>query len=64
MLKITTPFGEFVACNDACKEGVRGVLLQDNNVVFYESQNLKEHEQNYATLDLELTSIIHALKVW
>jgi hypothetical protein len=33
-------------------------------VVCYESKKLKEHERNYATHDLELTSIIHALKMW
>ena len=30
----------------------------------YESRKLKEHEKNYATHDLELSSIIHALKMW
>jgi hypothetical protein len=31
-------------------------------VVFYESKNLKEDERNYATHDLELETIVHALK--
>jgi hypothetical protein len=30
----------------------------------HESKKLKEHERNYATHDLELTIIIHALKMW
>ena len=29
-----------------------------------ESRKLKEHEKNYATHDLELATIIHALKMW
>jgi len=30
----------------------------------YESRNIKEHEINYSTHDLELKSIVHALKMW
>jgi hypothetical protein len=33
-------------------------------VICYESQKLKEHEQNYVTHDLELATVIHALKMW
>jgi hypothetical protein len=33
-------------------------------VVCYESRKLKEHERNYATHDLELETIVHALKMW
>jgi hypothetical protein len=33
-------------------------------VVCYESRKLKEHEINYATHDLELVIIAHALKMW
>lgn len=64
ILKITYPYGDFVVCIYACKEDLGGILLQDNHVVCYESKKLKEHERNYATHDLELTAIIHALKVW
>lgn len=64
ILKITDPYGEFVVCTNVCKEGVGGVLLQNDHVVCYESRKLKEHERNYATHDLELTAIIHAFKVW
>jgi len=38
--------------------------MQDGQVVCYESQKMNEHEQNYPTHDLELASIIHALKMW
>jgi hypothetical protein len=33
-------------------------------VVCYESRKLKYHDKNYATHDLELESIVHALKMW
>lgn len=33
-------------------------------MVCFESWKLKEHEKNYATHDLELAVIVHALKVW
>ena len=38
--------------------------MQDNYVVCYESRKLKKHEKNYVTRDLELASIVHALKMW
>ena len=49
---------------DASKEGLRGVLLQNDYAICYESLKLKEHEQNYPTHDLELAAIIHTLNMW
>ena len=49
---------------DACKEGLGGVLIQENYVIDYESRKLKEEDNNYATHDLELAIIIHELKMW
>ena len=48
---------------DTCKEGLGGVLIEENYVIAYESRKLKEHEKNYSTHDLELAAIIHALKI-
>jgi len=64
ILKIAYPNEDFVVCIDACKEGLDGVLSQRDHVVCYESRKLKEHERNYVTHDLELATIIHALKMW
>jgi hypothetical protein len=64
ILNIADPNENFVVCTDACKEGLGGVLTQNGYVISYESINLKEHERNYATHDLELASIVHALKMW
>src|SRR4051812_48597579 len=38
--------------------------MQDGRVVSYASRQLKHHERNYHTHDLELASVVHALKVW
>jgi hypothetical protein len=38
--------------------------MQDGKVVSYASRQLKHHERNYPTHDLELASVVHALKVW
>jgi hypothetical protein len=64
ILKIADPNENFVVCTDACKEGLGGVLTQNGHVISYESRKLKEHERNYATHDLELVVIVHALKMW
>ena len=64
VLRIADPNRDFVVCTDARKEGLGGVLLQNDHVICCESRNLKEHEQNYSTHDLELEAIIHALKMW
>ena len=38
--------------------------MQDDKVVAYGSRQLKKHEENYPTRDLELAAIVHALKIW
>jgi hypothetical protein len=53
-----------VVCTDTCKEGIGGFLSQNGYVVCFESIKLKEHESLYATHDLELEAIVHALKKW
>ena len=51
-------------CTDACNDGLGRVLTQEGHVIAYESRKLKIHENNYATYDLELAVVIHALNVW
>jgi hypothetical protein len=46
------------------KEGLKGVLMQEGQVICYESRKLNEHEVNYVTHDMELAAIVHALKMW
>ena len=38
--------------------------MQDEKVVAYASRQLKPHEHNYPTHDLELTAVVFALKIW
>ena len=64
ILKIADPDKGFVVRTDACREGLGGVLLQENSVIAYESRKLKTHEHNYSAYDLELAAVIHALKMW
>ena len=64
ILKIVDPFKDFIICTDACKEGLGGVLIQENYVVAYEYRKLKELEKNYTTHGLELAAIMNALKMW
>jgi hypothetical protein len=55
---------DFVVYCDASRHGLRCVLMQDGKVVAYASRQLKPHEQNYPTHDLEFAAIVHALKIW
>ena len=64
ILRIVDPNKEFVVCTDACNDGLGGVLIQEGHVIAHESRKLKVHEKNFATYDLELAAIIHALKMW
>jgi hypothetical protein len=38
--------------------------MQDGSVVAYASWQLRKHEEHYSTPDLELTVVVHALKIW
>ncbi|KAA0048090.1 hypothetical protein E6C27_scaffold385G001650 [Cucumis melo var. makuwa] len=55
-LVLTVPdgSGSFVIYSDASKKGLGCVLMQQGKVVAYTSRQLKSHEQNYPTHDLEL----------
>jgi ribonuclease HI len=49
---------------DASRQGLGCVLMQDGKVVSYASHQLRKHEENYPTHDLELAAVVHALKIW
>ncbi|KAL0333111.1 UNVERIFIED_CONTAM: RNA-directed DNA polymerase [Sesamum calycinum] len=49
---------------DASKQGLGCVLMQNIKVIAYASRQLRTHELNYPTHDLELAAIVHALKIW
>ncbi|KAM2370076.1 hypothetical protein ACFXTH_047440 [Malus domestica] len=54
----------YVVYTDASLRGLGCVLMQSDRVVAYASRQLKTHERNYPTHDLELAAIVHALKTW
>jgi hypothetical protein len=64
VLKIVDPNENFVVCTDACNEGIGGFLTQNGHVIGYDSRNIKEHERNYATHELEVFTIVHGLNMW
>ena len=55
--------GYTVYC-DASRARLGCVLMQSGRVVAYGSRQLKNHEQNYPTHDMELAAIVFALKIW
>ncbi|KAH9658749.1 Endonuclease [Citrus sinensis] len=63
---LTLPSGNegFVVYSDASRQGLGCVLMQYGKVVAYASRQLKKHEQNYPTHDLELAAVVFALKIW
>ncbi|WVZ49838.1 LOW QUALITY PROTEIN: hypothetical protein U9M48_001164 [Paspalum notatum var. saurae] len=58
---VTKPFD--VYC-DASGNGLGCVLMQEGRVIAYASRQLRKHEANYRTHDLELAAVVHALKIW
>ncbi|PNX91043.1 retrotransposon-related protein [Trifolium pratense] len=64
VLILPNPSESFVVYCDASKIGLGGVLMQNGQVVAYASRQLKVHERNYPTHDLELAVVVFALKVW
>ena len=55
---------DFQVYCDASRQGLGGVLMQEGKVVPYVSRQLQTHELNYATHDVELAAVVHALKTW
>ncbi|KAD1573174.1 hypothetical protein E3N88_42603 [Mikania micrantha] len=55
---------DFVVYCDASKQRLGCVLMQREKVISYASRQLKVHEKNYTTHDLELGAVVFALKIW
>ncbi|GJY89539.1 putative reverse transcriptase domain-containing protein [Tanacetum coccineum] len=54
----------FVVYCNASHKGLSAVLMQNEKVIAYASRQLKIHEKNYTTHDLELGAVVFALKIW
>ena len=63
MLTHSTSGREYAMYSDASKFCLGCVLMQDGKVVAYASRQLKQHEHNYPTHDLELVAIMFSLKI-
>ena len=63
---LTLPEGvdDFVVYCDASSVGLGCVLIQRGKVIDYASRQLKVHEHNYLTHDLELAAVVFALRIW
>ncbi|GJW88539.1 putative reverse transcriptase domain-containing protein [Tanacetum coccineum] len=55
---------DFIAYCDTSKKGLGAVLMQREKVISYALRQLKIHEKNYTTHDLELGAVVFALKIW
>ena len=55
---------DYTMYSDASRIGLGCVLMHDGKVVAYASRQLKPHEQNYPTHDLELADVVFVLKIW
>nr|GEW00659.1 putative reverse transcriptase domain-containing protein [Tanacetum cinerariifolium] len=55
---------DFVVYCDASIKGLGTMLMQREKVIAYGSRQLKVHEKNYTTYDLELGVVVFALKIW
>ncbi|GJV44975.1 putative reverse transcriptase domain-containing protein [Tanacetum coccineum] len=49
---------------DSSHKGLGAVLMQNEKVIAYASRQLKIHENNYTTHDLELVAVVFAPKIW
>ncbi|GKA79798.1 putative reverse transcriptase domain-containing protein [Tanacetum coccineum] len=54
----------FIIYYDTSHKGLGVVLMQNEKVIAYASRQLKIHEKNYTTHDLELGAVVFALKMW
>ena len=64
ILTLPTATGGYVVYYDASRIGLGCVLMQHEKVISYASRQLRKHEVNYPTHDLELAAVIFALKNW
>ncbi|GJX71583.1 putative reverse transcriptase domain-containing protein [Tanacetum coccineum] len=64
ILDLTEGSKDFIVYCDASIKGLGVVLMQREKVIAYASRQLKIHEKNYTTHDLELRAVVFSLKLW
>ena len=55
---------DFVVYCNALRQGLGCVLMQREKIIAYASRQVKNHENNYTTHDLELEAVAFSLKIW
>ena len=63
VLTLPSRYEGYTVYYDASRVGLGCVLMQNSRVVAYASRQLKKHEQNYLTHDLEMAAVVFALKI-
>nr|GFA86983.1 putative reverse transcriptase domain-containing protein [Tanacetum cinerariifolium] len=64
ILALPEGYEDFIIYCDASNKGLGAVLMQREKVILYASRQLKIHEKNYSTHDLELGEVVFAPKIW
>ena len=64
VLVLPRPGIPYEVYTDASGTGLGCVLMQEGKVIAYASRQLRPHEVNYPTHDLELAAVVFALKIW
>ena len=64
VLSLPEGMDDFIIYCDASNQGLGCVLMQRGKLIAYASWQLKTHEVNYTTHDLELGAVVFALKIW
>lgn len=64
VLILKNPSESFVVYRDDSKMCLGGVLMHSGYVVAYASRQLRVHERNYPTHDLEFATVVFMLKIW
>ena len=63
VLALSNGPGGYEVYNDTSYHGLGCVLMQRDMVIAYASRQLKPHEKNYTTHDLELAIVVFTLKI-
>ncbi|GJR45100.1 putative reverse transcriptase domain-containing protein [Tanacetum coccineum] len=64
MLALPDGPDDFVVYCDSSKQGFGSMLMHQGKVIAYALRQLKKHEKNYTTHDLELGAVVFSLKIW
>ena len=54
----------YIVYYDASRVGLVCLLMQHGRVITYAYRQLKKHEENYSTHDLEMAVVVFTLKIW